>query len=61
MEKDELAKGRDRITIRLGEKLLREVERIAERELTPPTVLMRRWINERALQYDGGSSDRITQ
>lgn len=49
MEKNE-SKVRDRITIRLGEDLLREVERIAARELTPPTVLMRRWINERVEQ-----------
>ncbi len=56
MEKDG-SKVRDRITIRLGEDLLREVERIAERELTPPTVLMRRWINERAEQYKAVSSE----
>lgn len=43
-------KERDRITIRLTPDLLREVERIAARELTPPTVLMRRWINERVEQ-----------
>lgn len=49
MENDE-PKIRDRITIRLGEDLLREVERIATNELTPPTVLMRRWINERVEQ-----------
>ncbi len=57
MEKDD-QKVRDRITIRLGEDLLREVERIAERELTPPTVLMRRWINERAEQYKVVTSNK---
>jgi len=56
MEKD-TEKVRDRTTIRLGEELLREVERIAARELTPPTVLMRRWINERAEQYRAVTSE----